>query len=183
MIRTRLVAHRWPTTAAVALALGLLAWWARRTSVDLPVLQDPVPVRALIGIGVGIVVQLPLYSSFPELEPTLPRETGVRLLRVTTVLSLVAGTTCPTWAATADDPRWLANLVLAGLVTALGLVGVVAFGELGWVVPFALGLAAVVTDVGPLYPVSRALAAVPLGVVVLALAAAALLYVRRGPGR
>jgi hypothetical protein len=182
-MRTRLAAHRWPTTAAVALALGLLAWWTRRSSVDFPVLQDPVPARALIGIGVGIVVQLPLYSSFPELEATLAREPRVRLVRVAAVLALVGATTAPAWAATADDPRWSANLVLAALLTALGLVCVVLLDDLGWTAPVALGLLAIVTDVGPLYPVSRALAAVPAFVVVLVLGAAAVVYVRRGPRR
>ncbi|MGN6612995.1 MAG: hypothetical protein ACTHLJ_14570 [Angustibacter sp.] len=178
-----MAAHRWPTTAAVALVLGLLAWWARRSSVDFPVLQDPVPARALIGIGVGIVVQLPLYSSFPELEPTLAREPRVRLLRVTAVLALVGLATAPAWVATADDSRWSANLVLAALLTALGVVAVVVVGDLGWTAPMALGLVAIVTDVGPLYPVSRVLAAVPAVVVVLALGAAAAVYVRRGPRR
>lgn len=182
-MHTRLTAHRWPTTAAVALVLAVLAWWARRSSIDFPVLQDPVPARALIGIGVGIVVQLPLYSSFPELEPTLSRETRVRLLRVTAVLALVATATAPAWAATADDPRWSANLVLAALLTGLGLLGVIVLGDLGWTAPVALGLLAIITDVGPFYPVSRALAAVPTVVVVLTVGATSMLYVRRGPRR
>lgn len=175
-----LKAHRWGTSLAVALGLGLVGYLSRATYLDIPFLQDVLPARVLVAVVAVVVAITPLYLTFPDLVDTLDRERAVRRVRPYGVVALALIAYLPAAVAvpdSVDDTR----LFLAALT--LGLLAVAAVGDLAWTVVFAAGFASLIVDTAPGAPVTSALAACTTLGLAVALAGATVLVGAVGPRR
>ncbi len=176
-------AHRWPITVLLTLVLGMLGWAGRNTTLNFPLVNDPVSARLILAIGVSVIVVLPLYSAFAELELTLPREPRLRLARAIAAPALASSAVIPAWIGQGGQQIFLPNLLLLILLISSGLLAVTLIGELAWVIPFTLGVLAVIADGGPSQRVSRTLEATPPALIIALWAIATVTYLRRGPKR
>lgn len=176
-------AHRWIATGLLALGLAVLGWATRTTRVSIPLVEVPLPARLLVALGTTMIVLTPLYSSFPEFEPGLVREPGLRMLRVVLASTLAVAAVAPAWAAGPSDTTLHANLVWFCLLVASGIAIVTVVGELAWAVPFSLGAVSLVLDGDREQRVSGLLAEVQTPVAIAILGLAAALFVWRGPRR
>lgn len=146
-MRTEIVAHRWVSAASVSILLALVSALWGGLVVSLPLMED-VPLRLLIVVAATTVALLPLYSSFPELEATLPRERLLRPLRLLGSLALTALAVLPSLIPSPAAER-RRELMYVGFLLALGYVAVVVFGALGWAAPLTAGVLGLVVDGGP----------------------------------
>jgi hypothetical protein len=174
-------AHRWISTGVLGLLLGMIGWTFRGDAVRVPGIDLPVPIPLIDLLSVALIGLNPLYATFPGLERTLVREPVLRAARVSVVGVLLTVVLWPSWFPEPGQGSQHANVVLFCLLLMSGLVSVVVIGELAWSVPLVLGLTVLVADNGPVPRVTRALEATPVALAVVALAAAAGMFIRWGP--
>ncbi|GMA88290.1 hypothetical protein GCM10025868_35400 [Angustibacter aerolatus] len=158
--------------------MALATWLGRQDAISVPLVQDRVPVPLLTTLVSAVVVLTP-YAAFPDLEPTLPREHGLRVVRVLGGTALGVVTLLPTLTGVGEPIGPLLRLLL--VLTTIGLLSVAAFGDLGWSIPLLAGLAALMSDNGPAQPVTSRLVQAPWWLLLLGWLVAATVLVLRGP--
>lgn len=177
-----LAAHRWRVTGAACVALALLGYLSRTETVTVPLLQERIPVRALVAVLAAAVVLTPLYAAFGAISRTLVREPGLRPLRIVAVFGLGATAVAPALLGEVVDAPWAVvdlRLFLALLV--LGLVGVVVLGDSAGLVVLGLGFLALLVTAAPGSWFTGVLLATPTAALGAATVPAAIAYVLRGP--
>ena len=160
-LRPALKAHRWDTCLVVALATGLVGFLSRATFVQLPFLQETVPVRLLVAVVAVVVAVTPLYPVFTELTPTLVRERTLQRVRPFGAVGLASVAYAPS-AVGVSGTEVDTSFFLALLCT--GLLAIVVTGHLAWAVVLALGFTMMLVDSAPGAPVATALGHLALGV-------------------
>jgi hypothetical protein len=160
-LRPALKAHRWDTCLVVALATGLVGFLSRATFVQLPFLQETVPVRLLVAVVAVVVAVTLLYPVFTELTPTLVRERTLQRVRPFGAVGLASVAYAPS-AVGVSGTEVDTSFFLALLCT--GLLAIVVTGHLAWAVVLALGFTMMLVDSAPGAPVATALGHLALGV-------------------
>ncbi|MGL5828671.1 MAG: hypothetical protein ACRC0L_03765, partial [Angustibacter sp.] len=154
-MRSAIKAHRWTPTIVSGALFGLIAWFNRSVLATIPGFTRPLPLRALLAIGVVIVALTPLYSSFPVVESTLACERLMRLVRVTLSSTLAMIVTLPALLGSSDESLNQSSEVKFFLIIlAVGILSVVAGGNLGWMAPLAISIIALIVDTAPSRPIS-----------------------------
>ncbi len=175
---------------ALTLGLAVFALSSRGAFVQVPVLQEAVPVRSFVAIGAGGLATVPLRMSFPELAATLPREMLLRPVRSVAVVGLAlaafgpaviglegsAGIRLNGFSTIAGDTRFCLLLV------ALAILSVVLLGDYGWLPVLTAGVASTFFAAMPGGEFTRFLVGVPAWGCPLCLAGAMIAYSILGAG-
>lgn len=159
-LRPALKAHRWDTCLVVALATGLVGFLSRATFVQLPFLQETVPVRLLVAVVAVVVAITPLYPVFTDLTPSLVRERTLQWVRPLGTVGLASLAYAPSAVGVSGagtDTSFFLALLCAGLLA------IVFTGHLAWAVVLALGFTMMLVDSAPGAPVATALGHVAFG--------------------
>ena len=171
-MKSALKAHRWDTCLVLALGIGVAGYLTHSSYVQVPFIQDVLPVRLFIAIIAVVSAITPLYPAFTGLAPSLVRETRNQRLRPVGVVLLAVVAYAPS-AFGAHDAASDTLYFLALLATAF--MSVTLVGYLAWAIVLALGFTALVVDSSPGAPVTRLLETCTWpGLVAAALGAAAL---------
>jgi hypothetical protein len=182
-VRGRVLAHRWPATVIAAVLIATIGAVSHGSSLQLPFTDSPVPLSSVTIIGASVIAAIPLISAVPELERTLSRERGLRGLRVSLAVGLVAGAMTVAWAAEGNGLSWVLRreAPFSMVLVCVAIVAVVAVGDAAWLVPLTVGYLGLIIDSTLTAPITTALARVPPAAFVIALLLVAGAYVWRGP--
>lgn len=180
VLRAEAKAHRWSLVVPASILLSWFAYATADWTVPFPMVNDPVAARLVVNVAAGMLMLLPLYATYPELERTLIREVPVRLPRVCASVALAALIEVPTW--TADGGGQTA-VTLFCFAAAAGVIATTVIGELAWTVPLIFGVLAIMLDAGGPQRISHAMEAVPPVAAYLVLVVASGWFVVHGPRR
>lgn len=182
-MKGRLLARRWPAVVLAAVLVATVGGVSHGSSMRLPFTDSPVPLSSLMIVGASIIVVLPLISAMPELEPSLSREVGLRVMRVVLVIGIVGVAMTVGWVAEGKGFIWVLRreVPFSVLLVCVALVAVVVVGDAAWLVPLTLGYLGLVVDSTLTAPITSRLAVAPSGAIFMTLALAGALYVWRGP--